>query len=38
MRHLAASGALRIEGETQTLRQLMGLLDKPIRDFPIMTR
>ena len=35
---LVASGALRIDGDAQALRQLMGLLDKPMRDFPIMTR
>jgi len=35
---LAASGALRVEGDTQALRQLLGLLDKPARDYPIMTR
>ena len=35
---LAASGALRMEGDAQALRQLMGMLDKPVRDFPIMTR
>lgn len=35
---LVASGALRMEGDTQALRQLIGMLDKPARDFPIMTR
>lgn len=35
---LATAGALRIEGDPEALRQLMALLDKPARDFPIMTR
>lgn len=35
---LVASGAFRIDGDAQALDRLMALLDKPARDFPIMTR
>lgn len=35
---LTSSGALKVEGDSGVVRQLLGLLDKPASAFPILTR